>query len=178
MLYIHTSYITWIYCFATLRIQAISICKSHYLRPWPHTLFFSLTFMYNPAVRFASVFSPPALPGFHCICQLPKNSQKFSLSISSNSYFLYLLLLAPLHENLACNASPSGRPQALLKLVSALHLRHINNQSLSTTRNRKTILSVGSSHSGLTISLSIFTQNPSHHWVLSSHLPVRILEPL
>ena len=145
--------------FPHLENSSDSVCKSHYLCPWPHALSFPLTFMYDSAVRFASVFSPPALPGLQCTCRVPKNSQKFSLSIPSDIYFFLLLSLAALHDNLAWSASPSGRPQALRKLESALRLRHINTQSPSPTRNRKPILSLGSSQSGLTISLSIFTQN-------------------
>lgn len=119
----------------------------------------------NIYARLASVFFLPALPGLCCIFQVLKNSQKFSLSFSSNSHFFFLLLLALLHENLAWNASPSGKPQAVLEQVSALHLRYINNQTLSSIRNRETVLSVGC-HLGsysLTISLSTLAQDPPPH---------------
>lgn len=133
----------------------------------PLALSFTCFFFPNIFARFASVFFLPALPGLYCICQVLKNSQKFSLGFSSNSHFFFLLLLALLHENLACNASPSGKPQAVLELVSALHLSCINNQTLSTIRNRETVLPVGRSHlgsHGLTTSLSILAQGPPSHY--------------
>lgn len=121
----------------------------------------------NIFARFASVFFLPALPGLHCIRQvLKKKSQKFSFSSSSNSHFFFLLLLALLHENLACNASPSGKPQAILELASVLYLSYINNQTSFPIRNRETVPSVGRNHLGshcVTISLPTLAQDPPSH---------------
>ena len=127
--------------------------------------------MQDPAARFAPVFFLPALPALCCICQVLKNSQKISLSSFPKGHFFFLLLLALLHESLARNASPSGKPQAVLELMSALHLRYINNKALTPTWSRETVLSIGRSHLSsrcLTISLSIFTSDPPPlHWVPS-----------
>lgn len=94
----------------------------------------------NIHTRLASVFFLSALPGLHCIRQVLKHSQKFSLNPPSNSHFFFLLLLAPLHEDLARNASPSGNLQALLELclpsawgpsiTSPLHYQELGNRSV------------------------------------------------